>query len=307
MSRIDFEQLKTLITSALKPIELKISEIFTKIDGLNSELIQLKSVVLLNNDVSSSKVVTKDESADAHAPSTPVSTSNTTTPTSRPAPASTHAPARAQRPAAARTRERIAALAKQPLRAKRNDQPAKHEPRQSMADKKVKMAQNQSVKDVNIDESYQKPINTEPSSVASQETVPHSGIPADNDYITYQSRHNRRKHRKSTVTIKGTATNSSIKGVAVYKFLHGCYFKKDTTPDTLINHLKSIYDDERYTVEKIQSKRDSYNSFKIGIPTAVYENFLSTTAWPINTYISEWRPFLRPRETQSPADDCATD
>lgn len=310
MSRNDVEQLKSLLISALKPFEQKLSVLFNKIDSLSSELCDLKTVILAKNIVDSSKVVNNCEQRAAHAPPTQISTSNSSTPTSRPAPA--QAPSRIQRPAATRTKEKIATQANQQKRTKRTDQPAKHEPQQSMAAAKITTNM---LKTDNCSSSTLNPTDISINNALSNDTsrtaghdyriTDHEPQTCDDGFQPVQSRYQRRKNLKISAVIKGTATDISLKGVEMHKYLHGCYFKTDTTPDSVINHLKSIHNGVQYTAEKIQSKRDTYNSFKIGIPAAVYEKFLSTSVWPVNTSISEWRPFLRPREAEPPSDNCA--
>lgn len=139
-------------------------------------------------------------------------------------------------------------------------------------------------------------INPTPGTSTADESYERS----DNWEVVTNRKHRRRKHNTVPMSIKGSAKNTEVSGVEVRKYVHGCFFRKDSTPESIISHLKSIRDGFLYTVEQIPSKHDTYKSFKIGIPITVYDDFLTTTAWPINTCITEWRPFLRPRETKSP-------
>lgn len=300
MSQKDSDLFKKMLTSVLKPIEHSISEIYKKLDSLSSDISEIKSVIFANSNESSSSKVVKNCKPTAPAQPVPITTNNTSTPTSRPAP--TLPPTRAQRSTAVRTKERLASQAKQSVRAKCRDKPPKDDLPQTMVDDKINMTADNCANSLTVIDSLTEPIDSEledlePSIIPNKTT--------ENVWETAQSRHSRRKSRKPAVIIKGTATDTSLKGIIVHRYLHGCYFKNDTTPESVINHLKSIHDGVQYTVEKIPSKRDSYNSFKIGIPTGVYDKFLSTSVWPINTNISEWQPFLRRRETMSPADNPA--
>ncbi|KAG7312342.1 hypothetical protein JYU34_001829 [Plutella xylostella] len=110
----------------------------------------------------------------------------------------------------------------------------------------------------------------------------------------------RRKRKPSIAAIQGSAQNTTIKGVDVHKHLHGCFFKKSTKPEDVIEHLRGIHAEGQYTAELIASKRDTYASFKIGIPTSIFDKFTTAEAWPVNISISEWLPFLsKPKDTTS--------
>ncbi|KAG7297473.1 hypothetical protein JYU34_019482 [Plutella xylostella] len=51
----------------------------------------------------------------------------------------------------------------------------------------------------------------------------------------------RRKRKPSIAAIQGSAQNTTIKGVDVHKHLHGCFFKKSTKPEDVIEHLRGIH------------------------------------------------------------------
>ncbi|KAJ2943041.1 hypothetical protein O0L34_g15235 [Tuta absoluta] len=112
----------------------------------------------------------------------------------------------------------------------------------------------------------------------------------------------RRNHPKRTI-IKGTATNTKLfSGVDLPKFVHGCYFNVDSTPDKLLEHLKSI-ESANYTVEKISSKHDTYKSYKIGIPSSIYDKIMDPNCWPLNIALNKWQPFLAKRGSKRQSDD----
>lgn len=107
-----------------------------------------------------------------------------------------------------------------------------------------------------------------------------------------------KKRRSASRSIIGTATDTNVSGIEMTKYLHACYFKTTTTQDDVINHLNQVKSNMNYTVEQITSKRDTYNSYKIGIPATFYNDFLSTSVWPVNISVSPWRPFLLSRNTK---------
>ncbi|KAJ2937294.1 hypothetical protein O0L34_g19535 [Tuta absoluta] len=110
---------------------------------------------------------------------------------------------------------------------------------------------------------------------------------------TYKAR--QRNNRRATSTsgiVSGSATNTHLEGIEQVKYLHACYFKKNTSADDLIGYLKSIKNECNFTAEIIPSKHDNYTSFKVGVPAAVYDALSKAAVWPINTRIAPWRPFL---------------
>lgn len=116
----------------------------------------------------------------------------------------------------------------------------------------------------------------------------------NNDWQTVK----RRRSKSKAKPIVGTATNTDISGIEMHKFLHACFFTTTTTPEDIKNYLSQVRTKQNYLVEQISSKRETYNSFKIGVPVSVYDDFLSGNAWPANVSVSPWQPFLHARRTQ---------
>lgn len=100
-----------------------------------------------------------------------------------------------------------------------------------------------------------------------------------------------KRKKSSNLLIKGCATDTNIDGVDMMKFVHGCFFNKNSSTDSVKIHLNNVQT-ATYIVEHITSKRDDYKSYKIGIPSSVYEHFMSPSAWPVHVIIKQWQPFL---------------
>ncbi|KAJ2937516.1 hypothetical protein O0L34_g18661 [Tuta absoluta] len=109
---------------------------------------------------------------------------------------------------------------------------------------------------------------------------------------------NRRKGPKSKQLVKGAATNTPFGGFDVPRYVHGCFFSTSSTPENINNHLKSVHSAD-YTVEEIASKRDTYKSFKIGIPSSAYNKIMDPSVWPTHVTLSQWRPFLADRKNRT--------
>lgn len=298
MPQLNSETLKNEITSALKPVEKKLDLIFAKLSEICNEIRNLKlSANHRDNEGSLAPLVGQHNNS---ASTTPVS-SAASTPTRRPSLTDDRVPVpqKTQRVTALRAKERLVVQTKRPpLQTKRPIQPAKHDPAPTTSNEAKTKTSSPNIPTLTQNKTFS-------SVLASSITTPKqtdTETPMDdlqtkqNDWTTVK---NRRKSRKP-LAIKGTATNTSIGGVDPQKYLHGCFFKKETTPESLTSHLQQIHACPDYIVEQIPSKHDTYKSFKIGVPKSVYDKFQLASAWPINTNITEWQPFLRPRAHKPP-------
>lgn len=304
MVQIDSSAVKNLLIDLLHPLEQKVSDLSAKLQEICNEMREIKSVIMTNKTDNSTKVT--QNAVNNSATSTPASRHST--PSSRPAPATASAP-RKQRAAAVRTKEKLAAMTKQPSKFKRL--PAKKVLPQIPTAKSEKCVSNENNLNtdngiINLQKTHEETQNnivndTTDNDQFELKTTSLTDQTANQEWETVTSRQQRRRSRKIIPTsIKGSAKNTEVGGVEILKYLHGCFFKNDSTPENVISHLKSIRDGYHYTAELIPAKRNTYKSYKIGIPLSVYDDFLTTTAWPLNTCITEWQPFLRPRETRSP-------
>lgn len=296
----------------IKPIENKVSALSVKFDALLAEIREVKSIL----------PIIKTVSANSSASSTPCSA--VSTPSSRPA--RTQAPApRKPRASAIRTKERLATFVSKPSNYKQKNQqqiripePQRIQTTMTIQNDNAKYAEiikrksdqfiNDRIRTNNVSNQVNNALlDPEPKTNCERSSTEPSNkeiAPEEPGLLPPKTRHQRRRNVKPTpVSIKGTAKNTEVTGVEVLRYLHGCYFKHDSTPENIISHLKSVCDDDQYTVEAIPSKRNTYRSFKIGIPTNIYDNFLTDSAWPLNTCINQWRPFLRPREPRAPNAD----
>lgn len=304
--KIDLDLLKNLITSALKPLDEKINDICSRISQISDEIRELKSVVSNSNSDGSTKPGSYSEAV-----TTPAS-STKSTPASRPS--LTAAAQREKRTTAIRAKEKISTQANRPTRPtslQRRGQPAKielssqHTPtdkKKIITDKIITTDATPLTSNSNQTTAIEK--NTTTVTPTSIPTTPTTDVATENgeQWITVT----KRQPRKSSA-IRGSATNTGIQGIERYTYLHGCYFKTETTTDSLIDHLKKVDGGLQYIVEKIPSKHDTYTSFKIGIPAASIEKFMATDVWPLNTNISKWRPFLLPRPNRPPDESTGKD
>lgn len=293
MSKKENDYILNLIQSAIKPVEQQLSAVFSKLDEISNEIREIKSVILPKNLDHPQTVANKTDINSAM--STPVQSCSASTPDS--CPAQTRAITRPVRQTAVRAKENLAPKTKQSLPKRRPEQQQPKPSRLSSVhlNSKQTVTKKTVTKDSVISPLLKQNCDSQVAEDSQEDTFDEAQEKniAENEWKVVE-KPRRRAFRPSTV-IKGTAENTVIKGVEVHKYLHACFFKIGTTATSILNYLKTIKNGYEYSVEQIISKRDTYTSFKIGIPNAVFDEFLSTSVWPVNVSVSEWQPFLRPR------------
>ena len=69
--------------------------------------------------------------------------------------------------------------------------------------------------------------------------------------------------------------------------------------DSVIQYLKGLKDSSLYQCEKLNTKYNTYNSFKIGVPMELCEELLHPNLWPEGCIVGKYRaPRTRPNLTQ---------
>ncbi|KAI5651609.1 hypothetical protein NE865_00853 [Phthorimaea operculella] len=268
------EIISKAVKSAILPLETKISALVTIINDLKSEILNLKSNST-NNTVPARPQVDSQQSSYAAALET--------TPTAPP-----------KVPEDKGRNKRVAAeaaLAK--LTKNKTNSVTKPQKNGSKIDNASK--QNSTPK---LNQSTRNNAEIPGATSASDESAPPTpNLDSDDmgSFVTHTNKARQRNQRRATSTssiVSGSAKNTQLQGIEQVKYLHACYFRKNTSADDLIQYLKSIKDECDFSAEIIPSKHDNYASFKVGVPAAFYDELAKPAVWPINTRIAPWRPFL---------------
>lgn len=107
------------------------------------------------------------------------------------------------------------------------------------------------------------------------------------DDFTLVVNRKRNKTRSDTV-IKGSATNSILKGVEKQAHLHVYRLDKSTNVEDIVTHLKSNQFN-KISCEKLQSKHpEEYTSFKISVPISDLDKIKNPDIWPTGTCINRY-------------------
>lgn len=111
----------------------------------------------------------------------------------------------------------------------------------------------------------------------------------------------KKRHNKSpNAIVRGSATPglTQLEAAERVRYLHLYYVKICTSEEQVLNHLKSIFDSEGYTVEGLKA-RGSYASFKLGVPSRLESCVMDSENWPENVCIKPWRQNFRNKITKS--------
>lgn len=96
-----------------------------------------------------------------------------------------------------------------------------------------------------------------------------------------------RKRSRTKSVIVGNNSNTDIKSVPKFVFLHVSRLDKDTTTGDLMGLLKSSFPEVQ--VEKITSRYpEAYGSFKVGVYTNNFQRIMVPQLWPVGSCISKF-------------------
>lgn len=103
------------------------------------------------------------------------------------------------------------------------------------------------------------------------------------------------RYPNSEVKRGGNTSLADIRGTERMKYLHVWRLKKDTTIESMENHVKKICGAEaQVKVESIKHKTErDYASFIIGVPESLYETISLPENWAVNIEFCEWVWFRR--------------
>lgn len=108
--------------------------------------------------------------------------------------------------------------------------------------------------------------------------------------------------RKRTRNVMGRATRGSavagstqLEASEWLRRIHLFYVKQGTTDDQVKSHLKSITGSEGIKVESLKS-RGPYASFKLTVPTTLYNQVMASESWPLNVCVKPWSQSFRRRD-----------
>ncbi|KAJ2939920.1 hypothetical protein O0L34_g6626 [Tuta absoluta] len=89
--------------------------------------------------------------------------------------------------------------------------------------------------------------------------------------------------------ITGTRiVDSNLQAIPRRKHIHACYFKPETTPESLTTHLKNNCPVDDISVTKLKLKHQHYASFVVTVQSEYFEILMNPVLWPAETRISEW-------------------
>lgn len=97
----------------------------------------------------------------------------------------------------------------------------------------------------------------------------------------------KRPSRRAVVTGKGS-TDSELQTVERVRKIHACFFKPETTPESIITYMTKNNPGSVYNADKLVLTHNFYSSFSITVPCSQFNFFMSAENWPPGTEISEW-------------------
>lgn len=81
--------------------------------------------------------------------------------------------------------------------------------------------------------------------------------------------------------------------------IHLFYVKEGTTENQIKSHLKSITGSEGIEVKTLKP-RGPYASFKLSVPSNLFDQVMAPESWPLNVCVKPWtQPFRRREENQA--------
>lgn len=103
-----------------------------------------------------------------------------------------------------------------------------------------------------------------------------------------ENRYNKRRTQRRAV-IKGSGSASSeLRTITRVKKLHACFFKPETTVESMLSYMKNKKPNDDYHIEKLKLNHSYYSSFVLTVPCDLFDFFTTAENWPLGTEISEW-------------------
>ncbi|KAJ2948806.1 hypothetical protein O0L34_g8064 [Tuta absoluta] len=271
MTKITIETITTAINSAVSPLNNKIDELCNVISALKEEIHQLRYAASAGSVIREPGEVEIEKHNYAAAELKTLRQSNSAD-EQLPLPSFK----KPERPAAVKAKEKLTKMRRPPITGTKAKPAPKFPP------------------------ALAKPSSTSPGADPNADPSANYITETLSDDTAGEWKEVFRRKTKLHKLVNGTATNTSLEGVEQMKYLHGCYFKNTTTNDDIVQYLKLQNSHANFNAKLITSKHDNYNSYKIGIPSTLYESYLSPAQWPVNIRISPWRPFLSNKERRQP-------
>lgn len=103
--------------------------------------------------------------------------------------------------------------------------------------------------------------------------------------VSYKTK--RPQRRREVITGKGSVENDLLTVERVRK-IHACFFKPDTTPESIVAFMNRKSPNNKYDVVKLKLTHNYYSSFAITVPCSQFIFFTTAENWPHGTEISEW-------------------
>lgn len=104
------------------------------------------------------------------------------------------------------------------------------------------------------------------------------------------SRRPQKNNRRERAVIRGSGVfTCDLQTVERAKKIHACFFKPETSEETLKAFMEQKNPSNGYyEVKKMKLKHNHYSSFMITVPETKYDFFMSAGNWPAGTEVSEW-------------------
>lgn len=116
------------------------------------------------------------------------------------------------------------------------------------------------------------------------------------------SKKSQKNNKRERAVVRGSGIFAcDLQTVERAKKIHACFFKPDTSEDTLKSFMEQKNPSDGYLVKKIKLKHNHYSSFIITVPESKYNFFMSADNWPAGTEVSEWFRRSEGRAVRPPA------
>lgn len=109
----------------------------------------------------------------------------------------------------------------------------------------------------------------------------------DDAWHVVRNKTKRQARRRAVITGIGS-TDNDLQTVERVRKIHACFFKPETTSESIITYMNKINPTTNYNADKIKLAHNYYSSFAITVPCSKFDFFMMAENWPPGTEISEW-------------------
>lgn len=116
----------------------------------------------------------------------------------------------------------------------------------------------------------------------------HDNVGNDDEWHVVKHKTKRPPPRRRAVITGVGSTDDELMTVERVRKLHACFFKPETTPESIITYMNKKSPGTNYHADKIKLAHNYYSSFAITVPCSQFNFFMTAENWPPGTEISEW-------------------